>query len=670
MATGQQRNLFAFLALMQQGIGNALAFETPDDKTCFVQMSVAQQGKPRHTLSQPSTNARDTYYSGNTSSFPKAFSSPEAPEQQVRGPFDWLRRDNHIIANHKTPKVSKMKFLDQWKARFPGSNACVGAPPHCLAVPFLVAYENFEMHDVSWTTNANEREMSAASNWDTQIEQLFGRDAVSSTRTDEIHPNLQIKIDEWCTAHPGFQVYAPPESLGPADPAHPGRGQFSKVDLADAHALQRIIGPYITEITSNTDLDQIDPRVCDPTLTYDERMDLLKITPEMRAISVFNLKNILEFIKKTALVNAGGYQPEGWFVNPSILNGKGCSQSRYRGCTVDADCGAGGGTCTTQRRMTIHQVNMYMLKDLFVKPVTHYSQLSLVEHIGGGVPHFFVSHAWGSPFEKFVGAVLTHFNQVRAYDHTRTEENTFYWVCTFGVNQHKADQEVGNSIYGPFWYGIQYAQMVISIQDDEQALQLFTGFRSWCVFELAVAKVMKKEWRFICTTDRGAIFEESGYSVRNQACNRNLATALLTWDITQAGTGTTPEAIQNRLDINGFVRVSHCHNVGFDVTPITNGEDCIQLLTQRYGLAIALGCGAGAPGKSRVLSWPFGQTARGCTCEKADCIADSAKNLIRFGNADGYCPTGNCIPYNDPREPFDPSLGPIGDTTQDVNRIS
>merc|ERR550537_2126760 len=133
-----------------------------------------------------------------------------------------------------------------------------------------------------------------------------------------------------------------------------------------------------------------------------------------------------------------------------------------------------------------------MLKDMFVKPLTFFNQGSLVEHIGGGVPDVFISHAWGGSFKNFVTSVLAHWDTIKE---GRTKDNTYYWVCTFGVNQHNADVEVGDTIYGPFWYGLQFAPMgAISIQDDKKAESLFTGLRAWCIFELAVAGTFHKDW--------------------------------------------------------------------------------------------------------------------------------------------------------------------------------
>jgi hypothetical protein len=116
---------------------------------------------------------------------------------------------------------------------------------------------------------------------------------------------------------------------------------------------------------------------------------------------------------------------------------------------------------------------------------------SLAELLGPGPPDFFISHNWGGAFAHFVAAVERHFKtrvegKLKGKDgEEKTEDNTFYWVCTFANNQHDPKHDIAEA--GPadgwgFAKALNVAQSVVSIQDDTQ-VGSFTLYRAWCAFE-------------------------------------------------------------------------------------------------------------------------------------------------------------------------------------------
>jgi len=197
-------------------------------------------------------------------------------------------------------------------------------------------------------------------------------------------------------------------------------------------------------------------------------------------------------------------------------------------------------------------VTMYILDAILVQPLTRFTRSSLVGHIGGGRPDVFISHAWGGTFFNFLKSVLTHYYNTPK---RKSKENTYYWVCTFGVNQHMADIEVGAGIYGPFWGGIQLSKEVIAIQDDKAADIWFTLGRGWCVWEMMVALMFKKPLQFVMPG--GSMFGFNGL-VTSPAFERLPHTALkrrlMGFAVKQASGG--PEEAMN--EIQGIICTKAC----------------------------------------------------------------------------------------------------------------
>ena len=79
-------------------------------------------------------------------------------------------------------------------------------------------------------------------------------------------------------------------------------------------------------------------------------------------------------------------------------------------------------------RLTPDNVQMYIISDYFVKPLTLPHCCSFVDLVSTAevqVPVWFVSHAWSTPFAQTISMLEFH---------RRTRElppSTPYWICTF-----------------------------------------------------------------------------------------------------------------------------------------------------------------------------------------------------------------------------------------------
>lgn len=226
-----------------------------------------------------------------------------------------------------------------------------------------------------------------------------------------------------------------------------------------------------------------------------------------RAMSLANLRKVRNFIQNLA-------GTRGYIVNPDLERGRACRTDPVNSPCFDKKkclklCGRkyDGSPDTVQHQMPPEKVSMYVLDAILVRPLTYYTESSLVGHIGGGTPHVFISHAWGGRFYDFMAAAEAHYTA--HYSATQTPEQTYYWVCTFALNQHNAAYEVGEDVFGPFFYGIQLAHRVFAIQDDEMADTWFTLYRPWCVFEMMVTFEFEKELEFGCRS--GAMFGQNGW---------------------------------------------------------------------------------------------------------------------------------------------------------------
>jgi len=271
-----------------------------------------------------------------------------------------------------------------------------------------------------------------------------------------------------------------------------------------------------------------------------------KDDPAMRAMSVSNLRKVWKFIGLIA-------DPEtGMVVCPKAYYG-------------DPDCTGPGELKPKQA------VSMNVLNDVLVKPLTKYTELSLVGHIGGGKPDYFISHSWGGAFLGFLAAVEGHFASLTG---NPDPETTYYWICTFANNQHegKIAADMGKGITdAPFYRGIQIAKEVISVQDDTQGAQ-FTLRRAWCVFEMLIAYEYDKNIIFMCSNGHGfsedRIYDASGeHDVSaGMQCDQSLIPRMFNFDPTEAFAQG-----DQRTEILNFIKDKGCK-----YTKVTEMQDDVE----------------------------------------------------------------------------------------------
>ena len=290
-------------------------------------------------------------------------------------------------------------------------------------------------------------------------------------------------------------------------------------ELAETHTLER------------------DKKPDDPSLTDEEREDAIGLAfgdefktggakqtnfptgtsadypgVENRAVSLTTLKNIKKWLDEAINMKTDKrLQDERSFI-------KSCKDDPTLICVSDGAClGTTGeaGKCEGRLQRTAATADMNLLNDLLVKPITKqmwettsaaagydkewkwddpkWTQVagSLAELLGPGPPDFFISHNWGGSFANFVDAVDEHFRtrvkgKLKGKDGgEKTEDNTFYWVCTFANNQHDPKHDIAEAGTPDQWgfaKALNVAKSVVSIQDDTQEGS-FTLYRAWCAFE-------------------------------------------------------------------------------------------------------------------------------------------------------------------------------------------
>jgi len=291
--------------------------------------------------------------------------------------------------------------------------------------------------------------------------------------------------------------------------------------------------PAVSHPSLQASFDRVVPLVMPPGHVPDKITEPLGDKAWNRAMSLANLRKVRTFIEHI-VEREGRWRDH--IINPSVSFGNACTNPENEPCKNENDCATkclDGGRM--QQRVRQDKVSMNILDKILVRPLTYYSDLSLVGHIGGGTPTVFVSHTWGGHFFSFLRSVEAHFSTLTG----ATAENTYYWVCTFGVNQHHVSDELvafGSNLFGPFYYGIQLAQSVLAVQDDEQD-GLFTLKRQWCAFEMMVTLRFDKPLEFACHT--GAIFGDNGWvgkdgtpGQESMVCQDGLRTQMQGWSVT------------------------------------------------------------------------------------------------------------------------------------------
>ena len=134
--------------------------------------------------------------------------------------------------------------------------------------------------------------------------------------------------------------------------------------------------------------------------------------------------------------------------------------------------------------VTSDAVNLYVINDAFVMPLTQQFKCSWVELVATGpqLPRWFVSHWWGTPFPQTVSLLAFHTLQ-------RHLELSPYWICTFANNQHDLSGLSGQLRHTPFVQAILRCEGTVVLLDWD-----VTPFdRVWCVLENFVSTTWARE---------------------------------------------------------------------------------------------------------------------------------------------------------------------------------
>lgn len=129
---------------------------------------------------------------------------------------------------------------------------------------------------------------------------------------------------------------------------------------------------------------------------------------------------------------------------------------------------------------TMREVNVFL-----VKPFTFDSNkgITLAQKAGGSLPTFFISHSWDSKFHDFIRLVSEHFATLHE---AQSEEETYYWVCTFANEQHSVT--VGEMAIAPEFSTSPFIQAMERASGGLVSLNTiptkFSLARPWCYIEL------------------------------------------------------------------------------------------------------------------------------------------------------------------------------------------
>jgi hypothetical protein len=157
----------------------------------------------------------------------------------------------------------------------------------------------------------------------------------------------------------------------------------------------------------------------------------------------------------------------------------------------------------------------YVVRELVI-PMTRQSKLSYAEFVGCGSCSWFVSHFWGDAFCDFVSSLEKHAGEMFRTPSEKSVfdcsgwEKTRYWVCSFSINQHRVEQEIGDGSLAQtsFFKALQSdgcCGTVMVLQEQAQPLR-----RSWCLFEILQTKKRQDRQRdgfkgFFLATHQGML---------------------------------------------------------------------------------------------------------------------------------------------------------------------
>lgn len=136
--------------------------------------------------------------------------------------------------------------------------------------------------------------------------------------------------------------------------------------------------------------------------------------------------------------------------------------------------------------VTSDAVNLYVINDLLVKPLTFPFKCSWVELVvpAPQLPRWFVSHWWGTPFPQTCSLLQFHTQQ-------RNLADSPYWICTFANNQHDLSGLSGQLRDTPFVKAIlsPRCEGTVALLDSN----VTTFDRICCVLENFVSTVWARE---------------------------------------------------------------------------------------------------------------------------------------------------------------------------------
>lgn len=147
---------------------------------------------------------------------------------------------------------------------------------------------------------------------------------------------------------------------------------------------------------------------------------------------------------------------------------------------------------------------MYYVVGEIVKPITEEKQWSFANVVGAGEVQWFVSHSWGDCFNEFVRSIIHHAQEVAPSPNDCEPvglskgaagvewRSIRYWICSFSINQWRAEQEVGSTpLESSFYLALRHSTCVGTVMVIQDTATPLT--RSWCLFEVLQTFLLENE---------------------------------------------------------------------------------------------------------------------------------------------------------------------------------
>lgn len=132
--------------------------------------------------------------------------------------------------------------------------------------------------------------------------------------------------------------------------------------------------------------------------------------------------------------------------------------------------------------LTLSSINLYMINDWLIKPVTKEHNSAMAEHLSSKklVPTWFISHWWGEIVADVLKSIRQHM-AVRGL----SNNVTFYWLSAIAMRQHDLDSDIWSDLRDISFYKAlrltRFRVLFITSSGSSSAL-----CRTWCAFELAM----------------------------------------------------------------------------------------------------------------------------------------------------------------------------------------